>query len=143
MGGITWNGFKRTGHRKSQIVRWAIFCHYQLHHFLHYNSPYDKGPILAYCPPPGGVTVLYTNGKPDACPSHSIGPIYSPSRYQKFICHKDYKLEVQNTQKGFIPSFLTLFAPQTNTKTWTNDPQFCDRSLANSNLPVLNEPLSI
>ena len=30
------------------------------------NSPYDKGPILTYCPPQGGVTVLYTNGKPGA-----------------------------------------------------------------------------
>ena len=30
------------------------------------DSPYDKGPILTYCTPPGGVTVLYTNGSPGA-----------------------------------------------------------------------------
>ncbi len=40
---------------------------------------------------PGGLTKGVAITDPLAtCPSHNIGPIYFPSRCQKYICHRDY-----------------------------------------------------
>ncbi len=67
-------------------------------------SPYDKGSILTYCPPPGGVTVLYTNGKPRACPGR---PEVAPGWH--WIHTPEYgSVEECATSFTFFPGLFTL-----------------------------------